>query len=169
MPFSRSTLTAVLLFLVPATAGAAEPKSLGDFGPWRAYAAAEAGGRLCYATAAAAHTQGGEKGRKPTWLAVTHRPKHPNEVSLIGAYGFKKDSGAEIAIDGKKHPFFTKGDSAWAKNADDDKAIVAALLKGREATVHATPGKGKAVVDTIPLTGFAKALAAIDKACKVKH
>ncbi|MDA8232597.1 MAG: invasion associated locus B family protein [Magnetospirillum sp.] len=166
----RTTLLAsLLLAAATATAGAADTKSLGDFGAWRAYSYTEKDGKVCYATAAADSTTGGAKGRRPTYLAVTNRPKSHNEVSLIGAYDFKPDSDAEIQVGAQKYAFFTKGDSAWTKQVGADKSVIAAMVKGRDVVVHATPAKGKPVTDTIPLNGFTKALAAIDKACGGKR
>ncbi|MCR6632655.1 MAG: invasion associated locus B family protein [Magnetospirillum sp.] len=146
----------------------AEPsKPLVSTGNWEAYAYTEGGAKVCYAAARADKPR--EKDRVGTAIAVTHRPKSPGEVSLIGSYGFKKDSDAEIQIGGMKHSFFTKGGSAWAKDSNADKAIIAAMAKGREVVVKATPAKGSAFTDTISLKGFAEALAAIDKACGVKR
>lgn len=160
---------ALMLAGLAASAQAAEVKPLGSFGSWEAYAYADAGGKLCYAAARAAKTNGGEARRPGMALAVTHRAKSPNEISLVGSFGLKKDSDAEIQIGGKKHSFFTRGDSAWAKDAAADKAIIGGLVKGREVVVRATPAKGPEVVDTVMLDGFSAALAAIDKACGVKR
>jgi len=185
MLLRRATLLAAVLLTVNATAFAADAKKakpaaakatsssaterLGEFGDWQAYAYGESGAKVCYAIAAAAKTDGGAKDRVPSHLSVTHRANSKNEVSLIGKYQFKPDSDAELAIEGKKFAFFSKGDSAWSKQANADKDIVAALAKGNSAVVRATPAKGKAVTDTISLKGFGKALAAIDKACGVKR
>jgi len=176
-------VAALLATAVAAPAAEAKPKPaaaatkanpsgserLGEFGAWQAFSYSEAGGKVCYATAAAGKTEGGASGRLPSYLAVTHRPASKNEVSLIGKYLFKPDSDAELGIDAKKYPFFTKGDSAWSKQANADKDIVAALAKGDNATIRAVPAKGKPVVDSFSLKGFGKALAAIDKACGVKR
>lgn len=168
-PTSLAILVAAATAIIASTAQADQPKSLGSFGAWEAYAYAEAGGKVCYAAAQASAPQGGDKGRAGTALAITHRAKSPGEVSLIGAYGFKKDSEAEIQIGGMKHTFFTKGGSAWAKDVKADPAIVAAMVKGKEVTVRAIPAKGSAVMDGISLKGFGDALAAVDKACGVKR
>lgn len=173
-----AALLAVVVAAPAATAKTAAPAKesassattrLGEFGAWQAYSYGEAGGKVCYVTAAADKVAGGAAGRLPSYLAVTHRPTSKNEVSLIGKYQFKPESEADLEIDGKKHLFFVKGDSAWSKQANADKDIVAALAKGDIATVHATPAKGKAVADGFSLKGFGKALAAIDKACGVKR
>lgn len=171
--FARFSLVAFLAaaFLAAAmpTQAADAPKRLGKTGAWEAYVYPEGGGKVCYMAASAERNQGGEKGRIGTAIAVTHRPGSPGEVSLIGGYGFKKESEAEIQIGGMKHTFFTSGKSAWAKDAKADSAIIAAMAKGRDVTVRAVPNKGGAITDVVPLSGFATALEAIDKACGVKR
>lgn len=169
MTMRRMMLPALLTILAAGSAGAEEPKPLTKAGAWEAYVYQEGGGKVCYAAAKAERTQGGDKGRAGTAMAVTHRPKSPGEVSVIGAYGFKKDSDVEIQIGAMKHTFFAKGPSAWAKDAKADTAIIAAMTKGKEVAVRATPAKGSAVIDVIPLSGFGQVLAAIDKACGVKR
>lgn len=170
MDIRRITVfTAALAAGLATQAFADEATRLGAFGAWEGYAYSDKGGKVCYAAARADKTQGGDKGRAGSAIAVTHRPKSPGEVSLMGPYGFKKDSSVEIQIGGMKHTFFTRGQSAWAKDATADKAIIAAMVKGREVLVQATPTKGAAVSDSIPLKGFSDALAAIDKACGVKR
>ncbi|HSV30370.1 MAG TPA: invasion associated locus B family protein [Candidatus Omnitrophota bacterium] len=167
MRHTTTVLAAAMIAGLATGAGAAE---LGRFGQWEAYVLSDASGKFCYAAARADKLQGGDKNRVGTALAVSHRAKSPNEVSVTGPYGFKKDSDVEIQIGGMKHTLFTKGgQNAWAKDGAADKAIVAAMAKGKEVLVRATPAKGAAVSDSIPLKGFSDALAAIDKACGVKR
>lgn len=152
---------------VAAQAQAEDAKKLVSVGNWEAYAYSDGGAKVCYAAARADKPH--DKDRAGTAIAITHRPKSPGEVSLIAPYGFKKDSDAEIQIGGMKHTFFTKGGSAWAKDGTADKAIIAAMAKGKDVVVKATPSKGAAISDSISLKGFSDALAAIDKACGVKR
>lgn len=148
---------------------ASTTKSLGEFGAWRAYSYSEAGGKVCYASAGADRMVGGDKGRKPTYLSITHRPGSTGEVSITAPWGFKKDSDVEVQVGGMKTNFFTKGDSAWTKQNGADKAVIAALMKGENVVVRALPAHAAAVSDTISLGGFSHALAAIDKECGVKR
>lgn len=156
-----------VLLAVAAPAFAEDAKKLASVGNWEAYTYSDSGGKVCYAAARADKPR--EKDRAGTAIAVTHRQKSPSEVSLIAPYGFKKDSEAAIQIGSVKHDFFTKGGSAWAKDGAADKAIIAAMVKGQDVAVKAMPSKGAAISDTISLSGFAAALAAIDKACGVKR
>lgn len=164
---------AILSFAAPLPAAAADsPKRLGRFGEWEAFAYTEGSAKTCYLAAAAGKVQGGEKGGKTaTFLIVTHRPgaKGVDEVSINGAYGFKKDSDVDLQVGPKQYTLFTKGDRAWAKDSAADKAIVAALQKGKEAGIHATPPKGAAITATVALSGFSDALSAADKACAIKR
>jgi Invasion associated locus B (IalB) protein len=102
---------------------------------------------------------------------VTHRPgeKIANVVSFDEGYPLKEDSDVALEIGGTKFDLFTKGDTAWARTADLDKAIVEAMTKGKQAVVKGTPQKGASTTDTYELAGFAQALAMIDKACDIKR
>lgn len=162
-----SAVIAVALSLA-AGAAAAETRSLGAFGSWQAYSDQDGEGKLCYATAAAVRSQGGERGRKPIYLAVTHRSRGIDEVSLIGHGIFRAGADPEIQIGGMQQAFFVKGGSAWARMPAADRAIVAAMRKGGDVVVRAGQGRD-AILDTISLKGFPHALAAIDESCEVKR
>ncbi|MGE5502801.1 MAG: invasion associated locus B family protein [Actinomycetota bacterium] len=159
----------VVMFAAAGSAAAEDTKRLGKHGEWESYAYAEGGSKVCYAAAAATKVQGGDKGKNGLVVIVTHRAKGANEVSVTGQGAFKKDSDVEMQIGATKHSLFTRADHAWAKDGTADKAIVAAMQKGREITLHATPAKGSAITGSVPLSGFSDALAAIDKACSVKR
>ncbi|MGL1213289.1 hypothetical protein ACSTK9_23400, partial [Vibrio parahaemolyticus] len=65
-----------------------------------------------------------------------------------------------------KFKLFTRDDSAWTYNANDDKAVLAAMEKGQSAVIKASPAKGADFVDTYSLDGLTKAKQTIDGACK---
>ena len=109
--------------------------------------------------------------RKAPMAMVTHRPTEQiaNVVSFVEGYPLKDGSEVALDIGGSKFDLFTKDDGAWARTAELDKMIVTALSKARQAVVKGMPQKGPATTDVYPLAGFAKALAAIDKACGVQR
>jgi len=171
-----ATALALSLLCLPGLAVAADKaadstRRLGSFGAWEAFTYGDGASKTCYLAAAATKVVGGESGKTTTYLIVTHRPgaKNQDEVSLDGSYGFKKESDVELQIGAVKHSLFTRGGRAWARDADTDKAIIAALRKAKDASLHATPAKGAPLNATIPLGGFSSALAAADKACGVKR
>lgn len=151
------------------TVGAQEVKNLFSNSVWEAYSYTENKEKVCYAAARADRTQGGEKGRTGTAIAITHRGKALNEVSLIGEYGFKNGTAATLKVGGVKQSLMTKGKSAWAKDAKADQEIITAMIKGKDVVLTTTPAKGGEITDTVSLTGFSQALTAIDRACGVKR
>jgi invasion protein IalB len=157
-----------LAALWPATVALAAPqqKPLGTFGDWAAVAD---GGdkRLCYIGSAPKKAEGKYTTRGDAHVLVTHRPadKVKGEVSVSAGYPYKEGKDAEADIDGKKFKLFTRGENAWAYDAAEDRAMVAAMKAGKQLIVRGTSSRGTATTDTYSLSGFSAALAAIDKAC----
>ena len=150
-----------------ATGAAAQgppPKPLGKFGDWEAFAATDAGGKLCYAASLPKRSKNEPAGRGRAYLLVSDRPadKSFGVFSLTAGFPLKKGAAAMLDVGGQRFDLYTVGDSAWSR---DDKAVDAALLKGKLATFVAYPAKGEPVADEYGLAGFAEARAAIDKEC----
>ncbi len=146
-------------------------RSLGTFAGWSAYASQDKTGRVCYLVGQSQKSEPAGSGRKIPTAMVAHRPaeKITNVVSFVEGAPLKDGSDVALDIGGSKFELFTKDDGAWARTAELDKTIVTALSKGRQAVVKGVPQKGPATTDVYPLAGFAKALAAIDKACGVQR
>ncbi len=153
------------------TPAAPAASSLGKFDVWTAYASQDKTGKVCYLVGQPQKSEPPGFARKPPTAMVTHRPveKIANVVSFVEGYALKDGSEVALDVSGSKFQLFTKDDSAWARTADLDKTIVAALAKGKQAVVKGVPQKGSPTTDIYPLAGFAKALALIDKACGVKR
>ncbi len=156
-----------------APAKPAEPvtRSLGKADSWAAYLSQDQSGRVCYLVGQPKKSEPAGLARKPPVAMVTHRPVEQiaNVVSFVEGYPLKEGSDAVLEIGDGRFELFTKDDSAWARTAELDKAIVMALAKGGQAVVKGQPHKGPATTDVYALSGFAKALALIDKACGVKR
>ena len=145
-------------------------QTLGTAGTWTAYMSKDRSGRVCYVYGEPQKSEPATPKRRAMAM-ITHRPdeKIANVVSFVEGVPLKDGSDAALDIGGAKFDLFTKDDSAWARTPELDKAIVAALGKGKQAVVRATPAKGSATVDTYALPGLGKALALIDQACGVKR
>lgn len=156
-----------------AAARPSEPASthLGGADAWNAYFYKGDSGRVCYLVGDPRRTQPPGFKRKPETVMVTHRPdeKVTNVVSFTEGTPLKPGSDASVDIDGTKFDLFTNGDTAWSRTSELDKMIVAAMVRGKEAVLKATPEKGPPTTDTYSLAGFSKVLAMIDKACGVKR
>jgi hypothetical protein len=144
---------------------------LGSFEAWTAYSYDEKSGKVCYLAGEPKKSEPAKARRKPPLAMVTHRPaeKIANVVSFVEGYPLKEGSDVSLDIGGAKFDLFTKGDSAWARTAELDKAIVEAMAKGKQAMVKGVPRKGQSTADTYSLAGFAQMLALIDTACDIKR
>ena len=159
--------------LLTLTAGHAlaenEPKQIGVFEDWVAYAYDSSDSKVCYASSSPKATDPKGVKRDPAFFLVTNMPgrKPPvkGEVSTIIGYPFKEGEPVKLTIDDASFQMFSKGDTAWV-DTGSDKKIVAAMKGGKTLKVKGTSWRGRTTEDTYSLQGISAALAAIDKACK---
>ena len=175
----RSALPAMFAAALAATAGpapvraaapaAAEPHLIGTFKDWSAFTYTEKGAKVCYMASRPRKTDK-FKGRGDVYLLVTHRPaeKSFNVVSYIAGYAFKPGSDVTVDIGKDSFHLFTDGDTAWARDAATDKAIVDAIAKGSSLVAKGTNKTGAGVTDSFGLDGSSAAFDAINKACGAK-
>jgi invasion protein IalB len=153
-----------------ATAASA-PTPINKFTDWTASTYDDSGKTLCYATSEPKKQAGKFTNRGKPYIAITHAPQANvrDQVSYIAGYEFKPDSDVKVTI-GKQN--FSLGllqkDRAWAKDADTDKALVAAMRKGNTLVIQGTSSRGTQITDTYSLNGFTKAYQAIGVACKIQ-
>lgn len=164
----RLHVAAVVLLLSPLTAHAQDVKALGTFGKWIAATYQENGKQVCYMSGDPDRTEGASRGRGKPTLLITHRPgeKAFDIVSMVSGYEYQGDSDVTINVAGKRFKLFTNGDRAWARDAETDKTIVAALVKANSAAITGTSNKNAVTTDIFLLKGFAAAYQAIGDACK---
>jgi hypothetical protein len=151
--------------------GETQPERLGGSQNWNAYFYVAKAGKVCYLAGHPSKSEPASLKRNDVDALVTHRPaeKTTNVVSFVAGYLFKEGSDAELEVDGQKFNLFTDKDTAWARDAATDKAIVAAMTKGRSLVIKGNSIRGSSTTDIYTLAGFGEALALIDKACGVKR
>jgi Invasion associated locus B (IalB) protein len=149
----------------------AQPQRLGAAQSWTAYSAREKSGQICYIVGEPTKSEPANIKRDSVHLLVTHNTadKTSDVVSFITGYAFKEGSAPDLDIGGKKFSLFTKDDTAWARDAATDKAIVEAMLKAKQAVIKGNSARGTTTTDTYALAGFGQVLGEIDKTCKVKR
>jgi hypothetical protein len=149
----------------------APPQRLGAAQSWTAYSAREKSGQICYIVGEPTKSEPANIKRDSVHLLVTHNTaeKTNDVVSFITGYAFKEGSAPDLDVGGKKFSLFTKEDTAWARDAATDKAIVEAMLKAKQAVIKGSSARGTTTTDTYVLAGFAQVLGEIDKSCKVKR
>lgn len=161
-------LTALAFLLSPFAANAQDVKALGTFGKWIAATYQENGKQVCYMSGDPDRTEGGTRSRGKPTLLITHRPgeKAYDIVSMVSGYEYQGDSDVTVSVAGKRFKLFTNGERAWARDAETDKTIVAALVKANSAAVTGTSNRNAVTTDIFLLKGFAAAYQAIGDACK---
>ncbi len=167
-PFVRGVVTLALMPLAATALGAT--KNLGTFEKWSAHRLTEKKSPICFVYGEPTKQAGQYKKRGKVYVQITHRPraKVVNEVGFTAGYTFKKDSDAEVEIDGRKFNLFTHKDGAWAADGKADNALVQAMMKGRRMSIRGTSSRETKTEDTYSLIGFTRAYQAIGKACKIK-
>lgn len=157
------------LTMCASLAHADEPKLLSTHGDWTAYSFKENGGTVCYMASSPKKSQGNYKKRDQIFALITHRPAEntKNVFSYIAGYTYQTGADVEMTIDGQKYALFTHKDMAWAKDADTDNKITAAIQKGSKMVVKGKSARGTETTDEFSLKGTGAAHDAINKACKV--
>lgn len=150
-----------------AAAAAEKTKTLAAFKSWSAHVIGAKGEKTCYLYGTPTKSTGKYKQRGATYLQVTHRPGEGigDEISVIGGYRYKKDSEVVITIDARKFTLFTNGSGAWAREAREDRHLVAAMKAGRTMIIRGRSSRGTLTTDTYSLSGFTAAYQALNKGC----
>lgn len=166
-------LAGPLMAATAATAEAADPRLLGTFKDWNAFAFEESGQKVCYMSSQPRKKEPAAAKRGDVYVLVTHRPaeKALDVVSFIVGYPFRKDSDTTVEVGGKTFKLFTDGETAWARDAETDKAVTAAMrdAKGKPMIVKGTSARGTRTTDHYSTDGVAQAYDAINQACGVKR
>ncbi len=156
------------LLFVAATAQASQFRE--THGAWSVFFDKEKGGMTCYMAATPKKETGDYTKRGNTYTMVAHDKlgKAFHTVSVTAGYPYKEGSEVSLTIGGSTFTLFTDDDTAWARDAQTDKAIVNAMRAGTEMIVTGFSRKGTKTVDTYSLSGSTAAHNAINAACGVK-
>lgn len=165
--FGAAAVTLTLVF--PALA-ADDAKALGTFRDWTSYQYVENGKPVCFMASKPTRSLPATARRGEIYGMVTHRPgDNQNGVfSVVAGYSFRPNSDVTVTIGRQTFSLFTQGDTAWAKDATADRAIMQAIKTGSSMTVVGTSARGTKTTDTYSLAGTGAALEAINKACGVR-
>lgn len=153
----------------PATSGS-EPRLVGQYGAWGAYAATQNGKSVCFVLAKPTKSQTNPPGRSrdPAYLFISTRPAERvrNEVSAMMGYPLKASSDVTFEVGNAHFAMYTQGDGAWIKNAAEEPALVEALRKGADVTVKGISTRGTETTDVYSLKGISQALDRVAQDCK---
>jgi hypothetical protein len=168
-----AALSAAAVVILAGLAHAAEPKVLGSFKDWNAFSYEDGGHKVCYMSSQPKKKDPAAIKRGDTYVLVTHRPteKTFDVVSFAAGYAFKKGAEASVEVNGKTFALFTDGETAWARDSDTDKALVAILRDPKTKTMvfKGISQRGTKTTDTYSTSGIDQAYEGIGQACAVKR
>ena len=146
--------------------GAHGPQLVSQYGEWGAYVASPKG-KICYVLAEP-KSRKPKLNRDPGYIFITTRPAENvrNELSVVAGFPLKEGADATLSVGGMDFPLYTKGDSAWLKNAAEEAKLIEALRKQRDLTVKTTSTRGNVTTDHYSLSGISQALDRIAQECK---
>jgi hypothetical protein len=142
-------------------------KFLGKFEKWEAHRGGDGNDAFCFIAALPAKSDGKVAKRGEATLMIAHFPKRKSfgQVQVKAGFTLKKGAALELAVGSKTFKLGADGESAYGASAKENAEILAALKAGKTASATALPTAGAKIVDSYPLDGFGRALAAIDKEC----
>lgn len=163
----RAIILASVAAAVLTAPAAGADKFLGRFEKWEAHKGGDGNDAYCFIAALPAKSEGKIAKRGEATLMIAHFPKRKafGQVQVKAGFALKKGAKLELAVGPKTFKLAADGEAAYGENAKENGEILAALKGGKTAAATGLPGTGPKIVDTYPLDGFAKALAAIDKEC----
>ncbi len=139
-------------------------------GDWSVFADKPSKGTSCYMGSEPTKETGQYKKRGDAYVLVSHNHKDKtyNVVSFTQGYNLKKDTDLEVTIGNHNFQLFVDGETAWARDAQTDNALVQAMRGGAVMTVSGVSGRGTKTIDTYSLKGITAAHKAINKICGIK-
>lgn len=146
--------------LVLLAAPLAARESLGVYESWAAFKDAQP--LRCYAIAKA---QGAAPA--PAYATIANWPekKVRGALHIVLSREVAASGAVRLAVGGKRFTLVAKGRNAWARDAGEDAAIIAALRAAARMSVSATSAKGGRFTDTYTLAGAATAIDAATVGC----
>ena len=160
-------LLALVVFSTVSFAQNGEPRLLAKYDDWSAYMFIENGNRVCYMISEPKADEGDYTRRGKIYTLITNRPAEGTEdvFSYITGYTYKSGSDATVTIDGKSYTLFTQDDTAWAPDAEADRALANAIKSGSKMVVEGTSSRGTVTKDTFSLKGSSNAYERIHDEC----
>lgn len=163
---------ALALFAAAVTAADGKPeqatKLLGDYGDWRAFVRYRGNWKNCFIRSAATARDSTARGGGKGVAVLIHQPSTDkvNKFQYIPGYRFEAGSTVTLVLGATKFRLSEKGRLAQAYESQDAE-LAAALAAGDEIIIASRSSDSEATVDRFSLRGYARALAAINRACRV--
>jgi hypothetical protein len=160
-------VASIALVMSLISADAADARFVENFRDWNLYVHEDGAAKTCYIASVPTRQDGNFRRRGPAAVLVARLPTTPpnEQVSVQPGYPYLENSEVDLAIAGRTWKLFTQGEHAWAREAAEDDAIIAAMKAGSTMTVRGTSQLRTYSLDTYSLLGFTAAYNAMVGAC----
>ncbi|PZU07010.1 hypothetical protein [Sphingomonas sp.] len=146
------------MMLAPCLIAASGPQSIGQFGRWGAFRAAD--GASCYAIA-----QPSRSGREDgAYLTISSWPARRLVRQIHVRFRGVPADGAVLSIGERRFPLATNSADGWPASPADGRRIARLVREGGTLRITARIG-GRRISDTYALAGAPSAIDAADLAC----
>lgn len=151
------------LVLLAIAAPIAAKDSLGVFGEWGAFRDADV--PRCYAIAAAEFSRNRRDFDPYATVSTWPRRQVRGQVHFRLSRELSSSPRVRVAIGGQRFDLTGGGSDAWAQDAGDDAAILAAMRAASRMSISATDRRGNRFTDRYSLDGAATAIDAASVGC----
>ncbi len=162
-----SLLVGLAAAVIALPASAAQPKLLGTFTDWDAFATGSGNAKVCYVITVPKRTKPKEVDHNGVFFMVSQKPgkKVSDEVRFGAPYELKGARDGTVIMGGFKEPLFNSGKDGWAYDSASDKRIVEKMKTAQLLTVKEMAANGDNTEYDFSLQGISAALDAASKAC----
>lgn len=159
----------LVLSMVCASAGAqaAAPQNAGTFNDWSVWTYQEKGQKNCYiyATATSKAPARLDHGDVSFFVRSVRQPANRTEANFAVGYDFSADSKVKAEIGDASFDLMVSGGNAWLAAAEQEKALLAAMMGGDEMQLQATSRRGNRTNYVFSLDGVTAAVRQLHKEC----
>ncbi len=145
-------LVAFCASIISSLTSFAEPASLGRERAWEAVNDTDR--NMCYMISFPLRSEGDYTSRDPVYLTISNRTNDnvTGEIAFYAGYPYGTQP-VTFTIGSKSFDLTPKGEWAWTNNAEQDKAVLDAMISGSSLVVKGYSSRGTLTTDTFSLSG----------------
>ncbi len=123
--------------------------------------------KKCYMVAHPIKSETDNEARQKPYVIITrYQNRRIEEVGVNAGFEYKENGKVLLSIDDVKFQLYSNHEMAWAKNKNDDVALIQKLLHSSVLKVRADSAIGNFAVDEYSLKGITKAYSRVREICK---
>ena len=123
--------------------------------------------RKCYIIAHPKKSETSQTSRSKPYIIITrYQNQRIEEFGINSGFEYKINGKVFVLIDEMKFELPTNKDMAWARNKDEDVAIIQKMLLSAKVKVRSDSAIGTFAIDEYSLKGIAKAYSRMRNICK---